>query len=175
MSKKIYSHFLKYTVAKNSPANTCKHKNSFLILYIIELGWSCQRKEKYLIFRIWILYLLTVGSAIQARFSSLRIIQFFHYFDCKNIFLNMNIWTFQVALHPEVTIVACVFLTLLSCIGIVNFSPKSDTLSLWIPETSVSIRNIYSPESSPYFRLWRPNRPDRNNTSQWLAVFLSSP
>ena len=50
----------------------------------------------------------------------------------------------QVALHPEVTIVACVILTLLSCIGIVNFSPKSDTLSLWIPETSVSIRNISS-------------------------------
>ena len=44
----------------------------------------------------------------------------------------------QVALHPEWTIVACVFLTLLSCVGIVNFSPKSDTLSLWIPETSVS-------------------------------------
>lgn len=43
----------------------------------------------------------------------------------------------QVALHPEWTIVACVLLTLLSCIGIVNFSPKSDTLSLWIPETSV--------------------------------------
>ena len=44
----------------------------------------------------------------------------------------------KVALHPEWTIVACVFLTLLSCVGIVNFSPKSDTLSLWIPETSVS-------------------------------------
>lgn len=49
----------------------------------------------------------------------------------------------QVALHPEWTIVACVLLTLLSCIGIVNFSPKSDTLSLWIPETSVQRHCCY--------------------------------
>ena len=57
----------------------------------------------------------------------------------RNISASLpNIFCLQVALHPEWTIVACVLLTLLSCLGIINFSPKSDTLSLWIPETSVS-------------------------------------
>ena len=44
----------------------------------------------------------------------------------------------QVARHPTVTIIACVLLTLLSTVGFLNFRAKSDTLSLWIPETSVS-------------------------------------
>jgi len=42
-----------------------------------------------------------------------------------------------VACHPNITIIACVFLTLLSMLGFLNFTAKSDTLSLWIPEISV--------------------------------------
>eukprot|EP00090_Calanus_glacialis_P001448 TRINITY_DN11036_c0_g1_i1.p1 TRINITY_DN11036_c0_g1~~TRINITY_DN11036_c0_g1_i1.p1 ORF type:complete len:930 (-),score=108.05 TRINITY_DN11036_c0_g1_i1:221-3010(-) len=41
-----------------------------------------------------------------------------------------------VACHPNITIIACVFLTLLSTLGFLNFTAKSDTLSLWIPEIS---------------------------------------
>lgn len=47
-----------------------------------------------------------------------------------------------VAKHPNITIVACVFLTLLSTLGFLNFTAKSDTLSLWIPEISDTKDNV---------------------------------
>ena len=45
---------------------------------------------------------------------------------------------FQVARRPIHTILACVALTLLSCIGFLNFNPLTDKVKLWIPEGSVS-------------------------------------
>ena len=44
-----------------------------------------------------------------------------------------------VSLHPEWTIVACIILTLLSCIGLINFQKTSDRVMVWIPESSVSL------------------------------------
>eukprot|EP00092_Neocalanus_flemingeri_P016672 GFUD01018035.1.p1 GENE.GFUD01018035.1~~GFUD01018035.1.p1 ORF type:complete len:937 (+),score=124.95 GFUD01018035.1:339-3149(+) len=47
-----------------------------------------------------------------------------------------------VAHHPNITITACVFLTLFSMLGFLNFTAKSDTLSLWIPEISDTKDNV---------------------------------
>jgi hypothetical protein len=57
--------------------------------------------------------------------------------------VEVNLVIVQVAKRPIHTILACILLTLLSTIGFLNFTPKTDTTSLWIPAGSVGSLLLY--------------------------------